>query len=40
MDHILDLLGVETKELKINSKEKKKKQSYDRFSKVFPKGFF
>jgi hypothetical protein len=41
MDHILDMLGYDMHELKEQTqRDKKRKFSYERFSKAFPKGFF
>lgn len=41
MDHILDMLGYDMHELKEQTqRDKKRKNSYERFSKAFPKGFF
>jgi hypothetical protein len=41
MNHILDMLGYDMHELKEQTqRDKKRKFSYERFSKAFPKGFF
>lgn len=40
MDHILDLLECNMIGLDSGHKEKKRKHSFERFSKAFPKGFF